>query len=484
MPKKLRITALMLAVLMLTGLFAACGETGEAEQTTAPDSQQTTAAPDSSTELSTDPATTPQAIDVNGYEFFLGESHGFVPEEGTENGEALKEIYADIEERLGCTINFNSPASGSDPEIEPYLTALTSGNNLADFIRCRQFIWIPLAVNNGLRPLDTPEVAAAGLELNNEENFNQYYTHLSDFQGHTWGVDMSGKFGRMSFGHCYAFNKALTEKAGYTDEMLFQAVRDGEWTYELFLEIARKVAADTDGDGINDYWGVALDCDGNEVWSNGDGPIIFDEANGKWVANLGSERIVKALEFMNSISGDPFIQLSLEGDAVASRGDRRNNFYAGLCGFAGLYGPNFGKDGTFNMEDPVGLLPIPKGPDADNYIMNFVDTDVYVCMSTNQDWEKSAYIMNEIGKAVCDYDEYKDYIAESLQNDEGSIEMLFEYCLPNAMMNIAKCSEEMYQITRYQFYDAVYKGTLTPRAAAETYQSLMQAELDKVFKQD
>ena len=52
------------------------------------------------------------------------------------------------------------------------------------------------------------------------------------------------------------------------------------------------------------------------------------------------------------------------------------------------------------------------------------------------------------------------------------------------MMNIAKCSEEMYQITRYQFYDAVYKGTLTPRAAAETYQSLMQAELDKVFKQD
>ena len=48
------------------------------------------------------------------------------------------------------------------------------------------------------------------------------------------------------------------------------------------------------------------------------------------------------------------------------------------------------------MEEPVGLLPIPKGPDADDYIMNFVDTEVYVCLSTNQDWEKSAYIMNEI----------------------------------------------------------------------------------------
>ena len=477
-------------MLMLIGLFAACGGTNEPQQSAATDgSQPTTPATDPSTAPSTDGTTdgttTPQAaVDVTGYEFYLGNPGGFRPEEGTANGDELADIYAEIEERLGCTINFNDPASGSDPEIEPFLTAISGGENLADFIRCRQFVWIPLAVNSGLRPLDTEEVAAAGLELNNEDNFNQYYTHLSDFMGHTWGVDMSGKYDRMSFGHCYAFNKTLTEQAGYTDEMLFQAVRDGEWTYDLFLEIAGKISADTDGDGTNDYWGVALDCDGNEVWTNGDGPIIYDEAAGKWVANLGSEKVVKALEFMNAVSGDPFIQLSLEGDAVASRGDRRNNFYAGLCGFAGLYGPNFGKDGTFNMEDPVGLLPMPKGPDAETYIMNFVDTDAYVCMITNQDWEKSMCIMNEIGKAVTDYDEYQTYIMDSLQNDEGSFEMLFEYCLPNSMMNIAKCSEEMYQITRYEFYDAVYKGTLTPRAAAETYQSLIQNELDNVFKQD
>ena len=116
--------------------------------------------------------------------------------------------------------------------------------------------------------------------------------------------------------------------------------------------------------------------------------------------------------------------------------------------------------------------------------MNMVDLDSFVCLGSNQDWEKSAYIMNEIGKAVCDYDEYKDYIAESLQNDEGSIEMLFEYCLPNAMMNIAKCSDEMYQITRKQgFFSNIYEMVLTPAQAAETWQSVVQAELDKVFQQ-
>ncbi len=51
MPEQLCITALL-----LTGLFAACGETGEAGQTTS--------APDSSAEPSTAPAATPKAIDV------------------------------------------------------------------------------------------------------------------------------------------------------------------------------------------------------------------------------------------------------------------------------------------------------------------------------------------------------------------------------------------------------------------------------------
>lgn len=68
------------------------------------------------------------------------------------------------------------------------MTTITSGTNLSDFVRCRQSAWVPLAATTGLRPLDTPDFAEAGLDLNNEENFNRYYTHLSDFGGHTWGA--------------------------------------------------------------------------------------------------------------------------------------------------------------------------------------------------------------------------------------------------------------------------------------------------------
>ena len=49
---------------------------------------------------------------------------------------------------------------------------------------------------------------------------------------------------------------------------------------------------------------------------------------------------------------------------------------------------------------------MPKGPNAENYTMNMVDLDTFVCQSANQDWEKSAKVMNAIGAAVTDFDAY------------------------------------------------------------------------------
>ena len=115
--------------------------------------------------------------------------------------------------------------------------------------------------------------------------------------------------------------------------------------------------------------------------------------------------------------------------------------------------------------------------------MNMVDLDTFVCQMANQDWEKSAKVMNAIGAALTDFDAYKTRVLEDLQGDEEAAEMLFDYALPNAMMNIAKCSDEMYQITRKQFYTAIYQLDMTPAQAAEAYNDKIQAELDAVFQQ-
>jgi ABC-type glycerol-3-phosphate transport system substrate-binding protein len=470
--KMTKMLALLLAVLMTATLFAGCSKEEPGETTSAPKAETTTAAPET---------TTPEPIKFGGYQFELGHASGLniSAHEGTALGDELKDIYASIEEELDVKIVFTDPGN----EAEDLLTFVMGGTKGADFIRVRQFAWIPLSVRDGLRPLDTQEMLDAGLDLYNPDNFNQYYTNMAKLNDHIWGLDVSGKFYQMSFGHVYAFNKRLVQEAGYEPESLFQAVRDYKWDYDMFLEIARKITKDTDGDGQYDIWGVALDCDGNEIWSNGTGPIIKDESTGKWVANLRDPRILKSMEFMKNVSGDPQVQFPLEGEAVPNRGGRRTIFYEGKAGFAGLYGKNFGDGGTFQMTDPVGLLPIPKGPDVDHYMINMVDTDSFIMLSSNADWEKSAKIMNEIGRLTYDGDEYRAFIEECLQYDEDSIEMLFDYLLPYAKMNIAKPSRDMYDLVRMDFYDAIYKGNVSPAAAAEMYEGPIQAELDNVFMQ-
>lgn len=483
MSKKLRILALALAVLMLVpAILAGCSGSGDSEQTT-PKQTEDTSAPSSSADSSSDvvDTTDPNKIDLGGYEFHLNSgSYGGIStsgnrHEGTALYDELLDLYAQIEEDLNCTIIAESSDRGSDV----LLPAAVGGMKLQDFINCRQSTWIPLAMMGGIRPLET--MVDAGLDLYNENNFNQVYTQMSEVNGHVYALDMTGKFDWTSLGHFYAFNRELVEKAGYKSEDLFQAVRDGKWDYAMMLEIAGKITKDVDGDGTYDIYGIALDTDGNEIWTNGTGPILYKD--GKWVANLTDPQLQPSLQFMSDLS-QPTMTIPVIGN-TAGRGDRRNNFYAGKAGFAGLYGGNLDNENLQEMagNGKFGALPIPKGPDADKYVMNMVDLDTFVCQTANTDWEKAAKVMNAIGAAITDFDAYREATLGYIAGDEESIEMLFDYALPNAMMNIAKCSDDMYQITRKQFYAAIYELTLSPAAAAEAYQDKIQAELDNVFQQ-
>ena len=483
MSKKIRLLALALAVLMIVPMiFAGCSKDDKKPENTTPAPQQTTTAPSTDGSEATEPTADPNKIDLDGYEFHLNtSSYGGLTynETNRHNGTAiydeLVDIYTTIEADLNCTI----VAEPTNNSTEALLPAAVGGIKLADFICCRQSTWIPLAMMGGIRPLET--MIDAGLDLYNENNFNQVYTKMSEVNDHIWALDMTGKFDNVALGHFYAFNKELTEAAGYPAETLFQAVRDGKWDYAMMLEIARKITKDSDNDGNFDIYGVALDCDGNEAWTNATGPIVYKD--GKWTANLLDPQLMPSLDFMYALS-QPDMTIPVIGD-TASRGQRRTNFYEGRAGFAGLYGGNLDSDGCKEMagNNKLGILPIPKGPNADHYILNMVDLDTFVCQMANQDWEKAAKVMNAIGAGVTDLDAYKEQVRNWLADDEESVEMLFDYAVPYAMMNIAKCSDAMYQITRKGFYKSIYELTLTPAAAAEAYQDKVQAELDAVFQQ-
>ena len=293
MSRHIRFLALALAVLMLVpAALAGCSNNEEPTNSTV-----TTPSTNDATGPSSEPSggaisavtDDPDKIDLGGYEFVLSTT-GYaclrsVFAEGetlSVEAEDLQEHYKEIEDTLNCVIIAQNMTSRCDC-MDELLPSAIGGIKFADFICCRQSTWIPLAMMGGLRPLDS--MIEAGLDLYNEENFYQTHTQMSEINGHIYACDLAGKYRTVrddvSLGYFYAFNKELCENAGYPAEVLYQAVRDGEWTYEMMLEIARKISKDTDGDGAPDIWGLSLTGAGDEIWSNGAAPITYDKAQGK-----------------------------------------------------------------------------------------------------------------------------------------------------------------------------------------------------------
>ena len=113
----------------------------------------------------------------------------------------------------------------------------------------------PLALAEAV---DTDEVRATGLDVTDPEMVDTVFTGATKVNGHIWGLSWSGKYFAQYWGHAIAFNKRIVEEAGYKSDDIYQAVRDFKWDWDMFVEIAKAVSNDSDGNGVNDVDGYCL----------------------------------------------------------------------------------------------------------------------------------------------------------------------------------------------------------------------------------
>lgn len=478
--KTAKILSLLLAVLMTAAVFAGCsGEKPEAttaEGTTA----ETTAAPE----------TTEGPKDLGGYRFVIGKP-GIIAEYlnpdharnyGKRTAGELKDIYQDIEDTYNCEIVFEDVYN----DAEKISASVLSGDKHCDIICIRQSVWIPLALRGHIFALDSEEILEAGLDINDNDCFYQYYTHLSDLvvdgEKHTYAADVSGKYSRFPFGHTYAFNKNKLEAAGYPAQTLFNLVYNKQWTYEKFIEVAT-AATQKDNEGKFEVYGVSLHCSNYEVWTNGTHPIVFNQQTNKWEANTDNAKLEKAFDFIKEICYNDRLTENPFLDGAAGNSARREWFYQGKAAFAGLFGPQYGDDnkqGTLFMDanNRPGLLPMPMGPDADEYTMIITDCDLLVMPGGHKNWDKTAYIFARIADAVHDDEEYVEYLKyEQMLGCEGSFKVLTEYLLPNLTLYLRLFNSEV-----NEYYAAILKDGKSFAEAGQEYKQIFQQKLNEAFR--
>ena len=264
---------------------------------------------------------------------------------------------------------------------------------------------------------------------------------------------------------------------------MYQLVRDNEWTWDVYREIAREVTKDTDGDGTPDIWGTGATAWGNEAISNG--VQFIGEVDGKWQLTISSEAGIRALQFLYDMNYGDGTRFDSE-----TTGEAREAFVNGTVAFnwanmGSIDGP---ESAIFGAEHDYGIIPMPMGPDATEYYSMTDNNKAFVIQAANEDLDKAVAIMNEWALILNDTESYLDVLDDGRCRTEDDMEMMVEYIIPNYALNMAKMNEDIWNLVDDDgnnggiISEVSYNG-MTPQQAIEAYEARVNAALDSFFDQ-
>ena len=486
-----RILAMLMAVLMVASMFVACGgsedpATTEATTaaTTAATTEATTAATTAATTTTEATTTEAPAVDLDGYVLSIVGGADLLPKQNADGSytNAMQEEYADklldLEDEYGFILEAVSNPEGDF--IEAMTAAALAGINYADVAYSQQYrIW-PLAKNNAVIALDSDEMVAAGFDWSNDDNWFQPVTVWSEMWDHVWGVQVGGKYVAPQTGYFVTYNKEICAAAGYED--LYQLVREGAWTWDVYLDIAKKATQDTDGDGLIDQWGTGATAWGSEVVCNG---VQFcGERDGKWQLTIDSEEGIRALQFLYDMNyGTGTCNLE------ASNNEKRQAFADGKVAFNWADMPKIMVGQIcYNSNHDYGIVPMPMGPDADQYYSVVTGVPFIFIPSTNQNVDKTVAALNAWALIVNDIDAYAETIDDGRCRTEEDMEMMVDYIIPNFALNMGRITPDLWSmVDNHNGYEGLiteisYVG-YTPQQAIERNAPKINAVLDLFFGQ-
>lgn len=137
--------------------------------------------------------------------------------------------------------------------------------------------------------------------------------------------------------HLFYLNDPVAE-AGLAD--INDVATAGGWTYETFVDYAKRMTKDTNGDGKVDYWGLALGLSTGFIWEPEYSSWIFSVGGDILDSTKTQERVsqpaaVRGLEYM--------LRLRHEFEVVAASGwtTQVMNGQAAMCSSATFWGKSF-----------------------------------------------------------------------------------------------------------------------------------------------
>ncbi len=349
-----------LALALCVSLFTACSKAD-------PDGQNDvtpTTAPEDTDAASTEAPTPTEepAVDLGGMEIIVGD--WWSPAEPAAPTTAQEEATLEYREMIQEKYNFKikQVAVTDWGGMQELFTTSTMAEDPAAQVFLLGQGWIAQPLANGLL-----------YDLSTLDNF--------DFSESKWNqsVKTTMTYGDAIYGMASGkpepklgvfWNKRLFEEAGLDPDLPYDLQASGDWTWEKFEELCKKLTRDTNNDGTVDTYAMAsfsADLFAGAINSNGARYIGKDE-NGKFYNGTAEPNFLEAAQWAVGL-----IQKGYE--MPVPEGANWDWFVAAFhdAKVAMRYAEQYNVGGLADMQDDWGFVLCPKGPKNDNYSVYFND---------------------------------------------------------------------------------------------------------------
>lgn len=426
-----RISALVMASIILLTFSSACKQGNDTSSKTS--SQNTS----SSSEV-TLPAE--EAVDMNGYEFVLASAwiKSVISKNPTEAETLFFDSVNRVQEKYNCKIKIKSVYADSST----MLPKIMAGDKIADVVEMMPDMWLAGSSAGYIVPWDSVE----GINVN-DPRWISGYTKLATYNNKHWGLQYIKP---AEVRTCMYYNKDLLKANGIKDDPA-DLVKAGTWTFDKFREFSKACTKDTNNDGNMDTFGLLsmdpLQTGYSLIWANGGNLCTLQD--GKVKSTFDSKNVVDALNFYdNLVNTDKAVKLwgyersDTTWNNTVAFDDIYNFFREGKAAFL-LCDSWVGNQQLKPYADNIsyGMVPLPKGPAATDYISPAQYSRVFTMTSTNKDAAKSAIIFNALAYPVSeDYvgDEWwlEDIQNEYFQDNDTKSSEMYKLCLDKSKVDL------------------------------------------------
>ncbi|KKC45894.1 MULTISPECIES: ABC transporter substrate-binding protein [Paenibacillus] len=448
-----------LSVLTLSGLLLAAGcssnNGGSPETSSAPTASPAneSASPSPSPSPSPAPAEVP---DLGGRIIKVSAWWDLKPAGTTASDKARLDKIAEVEKKYNVKFEFvNVPFENY---MDKFTTTVLAGEPFADIMQMEYKSALPAIKKGQLLPIS--EFTTPDNNINKEANLIAKYPAIA---GGEYAFDNP-----TSIGLGLHYNRDIFKKLSLPDPQELYA--KGEWSWDTFLDLAKKATKDTDNDGKIDVFGFSgWANDAFKHFTAANGGSVVDDRDGK--EGLSDPKTIEAAEFVKRL-------YNVENVVKVKTGDKTN-----------WEESNTFKDGDValftaaewqlpDLKFEVGLVPIPNGPQGSKEITyaNTAQSGKFIPKGVKD--PKLVYQIYEETFDIPQIEEYpgQDYL-ESLYTDEADIKMMREHIAGTGKITLDDAYPEY---PTGAFVSDIIKNNASVAATAEKYKAQAQASIDKL----